>query len=412
MLLGVLNVNVTDDQVSLWRRTKKATTRAMQFTFRFLKSLTAKGKSGNSEDAGATATRGNLQRMQTRASIYTVAEDDDAIQMTPVPSPAPTHDRFSFSPSMDERSYPAPPALGQSATSTAQIKPSPPSGKFYGSVVDPTYNRKQESSAMFRRDNWKNVRVGDWVRIYNNDQVPADMVILATSDADGACYVETKNLDGETNLKVRHALHCGGSIKHARDCENSKFTIESEGPHANLYAYTGLLKWDQVNANDPNKHPVPMTEPISVNNLLLRGCSLRNTDWAIGVVIFTGSETKIMMNAGITPTKRSRIQRELNVNVSFRPMSPRPCRDLGQTCNLISDPTNSCAGFDEFYHLVCHVLAFWYSSGRIFWKERCVAKFLRIWIYWWFSRRGRCHHFLDGNHSLPNIGSGLPLHQS
>jgi phospholipid-translocating ATPase len=60
-----------------------------------------------------------------------------------------------------------------------------------------------------------------------------------------------------------------------------------------------------------------MAEPISINNLLLRGCNLRNTDWVLGVVVFTGLDTKIMMNSGITPSKRSRIARELNWNVIY-----------------------------------------------------------------------------------------------
>ncbi|KAK6361092.1 hypothetical protein TWF730_004841 [Orbilia blumenaviensis] len=302
ILLGVTNVNVTDDQVSLWRRIKKATTRGLHYTFRFLKSLKNKGKS--EQGMGGDPKPGQLQRQQTRASIYTIADDVEAIQMTPVPSPAPTSNRFSFTPGVNERSATIPP----------QNK-NPTNGKFYGSVVDPHYDPQNESPAKFKRDNWKNVRVGDWVRIYNNEEVPADVVIMATSDGDGSCYVETKNLDGETNLKVRHALHCGASIKHARDCEKARFTIESEAPHANLYAYTGLIRWDQVDATDRTRPTIPMTEPISVNNLLLRGCSLRNTDWAVGVVLFTGGETKIMMNAGVTPTKRSRIQRELNINV-------------------------------------------------------------------------------------------------
>ncbi|KAF3205500.1 hypothetical protein TWF679_009261 [Orbilia oligospora] len=302
ILLGVPNVNATDDQVSLWRRIKKATTRGLRYLFYFFKSLKNKGKA--EQGAGGDPKPGQLQRMQTRASIYTIADDGEAIQMTPVPSPAPTSNRFSFTPGVNERSAIIPP----------QNK-IPTNGKFYGSVVDPHYDPKNESPAKFKRDNWKNVRVGDWVRIYNNEEVPADIIILATSDADGACYVETKNLDGETNLKARHALHCGAGIKHARDCEKARFTVESEGPHANLYAYTGLVRWDQVDAADPNKPTMPMAEPISVKNLLLRGCSLRNTDWVVGVVLFTGSETKIMMNAGVTPTKRSRIQRELNINV-------------------------------------------------------------------------------------------------
>ena len=56
-------------------------------------------------------------------------------------------------------------------------------------------------------------------------------------------------------------------------------------------------------------------EAITINNLLLRGCTLRNTKWAIGIVVFTGDDTKIMLNAGVTPTKQSRMSRELNYYV-------------------------------------------------------------------------------------------------
>jgi phospholipid-translocating ATPase len=171
--------------------------------------------------------------------------------------------------------------------------------------------------ARFHQDYWKNVKVGDFVRIYNDDQIPADVVILSTSDPDGACYVETKNLDGETNLKVRHALRSGRKIKHARDCERTQFTIESEAPQPNLYQYSGVTRWTQYSSKSPDSQGEEMVEPISINNLLLRGCNLRNTDWVLGVVIFTGFDTKIMMNAGITPSKRSRIVRELNWNVIY-----------------------------------------------------------------------------------------------
>ncbi|KAJ6260842.1 Phospholipid-transporting ATPase DNF1 [Drechslerella dactyloides] len=308
ILLGVTNVNATDDQISLWRQIKKASSRGLRAAFHFLKSLRKKD-----EGSQGGAPKG-LQRMNTRASIYTIAEDVEAIQMTPVPSPAAPHGQFSF-PS-DQQDGGAADSIRPAPTGSSPTKGKiSPSGKFYGSVVDPRYDPKEQSQAKFKRDNWKNVQVGDWVRIYNNEEVPADVVILATSDSDGACYVETKNLDGETNLKARHAMHCGAAIRHARDCERAKFTIESEGPHANLYSYNGLMKWDQLDPNGEGDSIISMTEPITVNNLLLRGCSLRNTDWAVGVVIFTGSETKIMMNAGITPTKRSRIQRELNFNV-------------------------------------------------------------------------------------------------
>lgn len=187
--------------------------------------------------------------------------------------------------------------------------------KLHRDVVNHT--KQVPGKARFKRDVWKNVQVGDFVRIYNNDQIPADIAVLSTSDTEGGCYVETKNLDGETNLKLRNALQCGMTVKHARDCERADFVIESEPPHANLYRYSGLIHWKQQDPRHPEQPATEMTEPISINNLLLRGCSLRNTEWVIGVVLFAGSETKIVINSGITPSKRSRITRDLNWNVIY-----------------------------------------------------------------------------------------------
>lgn len=52
--------------------------------------------------------------------------------------------------------------------------------------------------------------------------------------------------------------------------------------------------------------------PVNLNTVLLRGTVLRNTEWVIGVVVFTGIDTKIVMNSGGTPSKRSRVERMMN----------------------------------------------------------------------------------------------------
>jgi phospholipid-translocating ATPase len=228
-----------------------------------------------------------------RTSFSSIRED---IQMTPVPSPLPSGKGVSLTQNQELRQ------------SIGPIRRDP------GSVINPT--REASGNAKFKRDYWKNVQVGDLLRIYNDDQIPADVVVLSTSDPEGACYVETKNLDGETNLKLRHAMRCGHGIKHARDCEKTEFFIESEAPHPNLYQYSGVLRWNQIDRNKPHS-PGEISEPISINNLLLRGCNLRNTEWVLGVVVFTGDDTKIMLNGGISDRKRSRITRELNWNVIY-----------------------------------------------------------------------------------------------
>lgn len=312
------NVNVSEDNVSLWRRIKKATSRGIRVLLNLWKTRKNR-KSGSGKTYAERALDESRHSIETRrsdrASIATTRNSfhpaaetrSDDIQMTAVPS------------SLHKDGFEDQPLTGISGTASAEQDQKRQSGPnpitFHGDIVNHT--KQVSGKARFKKDIWKNVQVGDFVRIYNNDQIPADIAVLSTSDPDGACYVETKNLDGETNLKLRNALQCGMKATHARDCERAEFTVVSEAPHANLYSYSGAIQWKQHNVRHPEQPGNDMSEPISINNLLLRGCSLRNTKWVIGVVLFAGSETKIMINSGITPSKRSRITRELNWNVIY-----------------------------------------------------------------------------------------------
>ncbi|CAG8454919.1 14684_t:CDS:2 [Funneliformis caledonium] len=171
-------------------------------------------------------------------------------------------------------------------------------GSGGASTSDNKGDSLEESDAKWVESRWQDVKVGDIIKLKNNDSVPADMIILSTSEPDGLCYVETKELDGETNLKIRHCVPSTASLKSETDCERVSFYVDSEPPHANLYSYTGVLHWsDQPGAESGQK-----VEPISINDVMLRGCVLRNTEWAICLVIFTGTDTKIMLNSGDTPS--------------------------------------------------------------------------------------------------------------
>lgn len=181
----------------------------------------------------------------------------------------------------------------------------------------------------WEKTRWQDINVGDYIMVRNDEDVPADIVILSTSDNDNVCYVETKNLDGETNLKVRQALSATSEIKTVHDCERAAFYIESEPPHVNLYQYSGVMKW-QIDM--PEEHATARsgvshekTEAITFNNVLLRGCVLRNTEWVIGIVVFTGDETKIMLNSGRTPSKRSKIAKATNPHASIQSLSLQCC---------------------------------------------------------------------------------------
>lgn len=147
---------------------------------------------------------------------------------------------------------------------------------------------------------WSKLVVGNLVRIKSNEYFPADLVLLSTSNDEGICYIETSNLDGESNLKTRRALE--QTWKYGNANEASKFTgeIHCEHPNDSLYSFTGNLIIGKE------------TYPISVENVLLRGCSLKNTSWTVGIVIFAGHETKVMKNALNVPSKRSRLEKKID----------------------------------------------------------------------------------------------------
>ncbi|KAF7717935.1 Uncharacterized protein PECH_002660 [Penicillium ucsense] len=307
------NVNSSEDNISLWRRIKKASTRGAIASYKWAKKAFTKKKANEEDPQDEDRRPSYLTTAEPRSSIYSHRNSmaaDAAIPMTAVSPPAAEVREDWPIPNNPEVKYLHP----DSAARNSLLSPTSLDKKT-GSILDKT--KETPGTARFKRDHWKSIQVGDFVRLYNEDPVPADIVILSTSDPDGACYVETKGLDGETNLKVRQALHCGRQVRHARDCEKAEFTIESEAPHANLYAYNGAIRWDQRDPRYPDAPRKEMVEPITINNMLLRGCSLRSTEWVLGVVVFTGGDSKIMLNSGATPAKRARLAKDLNWNVIY-----------------------------------------------------------------------------------------------
>eukprot|EP00252_Welwitschia_mirabilis_P016484 TRINITY_DN3634_c0_g1_i2.p1 TRINITY_DN3634_c0_g1~~TRINITY_DN3634_c0_g1_i2.p1 ORF type:complete len:369 (+),score=47.07 TRINITY_DN3634_c0_g1_i2:263-1369(+) len=147
---------------------------------------------------------------------------------------------------------------------------------------------------------WKKLQVGDLVRVKQDTFFPADLLFLSSTNPDGVCYIETANLDGETNLKIRKALERTWDFLHPEKASEFKGEVQCEQPNNSLYTFTGNLIIGK------------QTLPLSPNQILLRGCSLRNTEFIVGAVIFTGHETKVMMNSMNVPSKRSTLERKLD----------------------------------------------------------------------------------------------------
>lgn len=152
---------------------------------------------------------------------------------------------------------------------------------------------------------WEDVRVGDFVKIFDNEAIPADIVVCATSEDEDLAFVETKNLDGETNLKSRHAVSALSFLRSANECAKlqNSFQVRCDRPDNDMYRFN-------ANASISGQ-----TTPIDLSMTLLRGTVLRNTKWVIGLVVFTGLDTKIVLNSGGTPSKRSKVERQMNPQV-------------------------------------------------------------------------------------------------
>ena len=148
---------------------------------------------------------------------------------------------------------------------------------------------------------WKHVVVGDIVQVKKNREFPADLILLASSGEQGMSYIDTCNLDGETNLKIRNSLEHTKKFDSPEKISGLQGYFEYEPPNNRLYNFTGKLKLSSGEEF-----------PVDNDNILLRGSTLRNTDWVLGQVIYTGSQSKIMMNAQKGRLKQSNVEHVVN----------------------------------------------------------------------------------------------------
>uniref|UniRef100_A0A8C3LEX4 Phospholipid-transporting ATPase n=1 Tax=Chrysolophus pictus TaxID=9089 RepID=A0A8C3LEX4_CHRPC len=147
--------------------------------------------------------------------------------------------------------------------------------------ADNAVNKKQtQGRKLFKVD------VGDIVIIKGKEYIPADTVLLSSSEPQAMCYIETSNLDGETNLKIRQGLPLTSEIKDIESLMRLSGRIECESPNRHLYDF-----------------------------ILLRGAQLRNTQWVHGIVVYTGHDTKLMQNSTSPPLKMSNVERITNIQI-------------------------------------------------------------------------------------------------
>jgi phospholipid-transporting ATPase len=147
---------------------------------------------------------------------------------------------------------------------------------------------------------WRDLKVGDIVWIKKGQEVPADVIQLTSGSEEGSSYVDTCNLDGETNLKIKSALPATASANTHALVSKIQMTLEYECPNKRLYTFNGKAVIDSK------------TVPVDNDCVILRGSVLRNTKWIYGLIVYAGKQSKIQMNSRRASQKMSNVEKVAN----------------------------------------------------------------------------------------------------
>ena len=146
--------------------------------------------------------------------------------------------------------------------------------------------------------------VGDIVHLSCDEMIPADLLVLRSSDEHGLCYIDTQNLDGEANLKQREVPRGFTDRQKVFHPQDFRSTLECDMPTTKIYRFHGSIV-----------HSWGERVPVGKDNLLLRDCVLKNTNFVEGLVVYAGHESKAMLNNGGPRYKRSKLERQMNLEV-------------------------------------------------------------------------------------------------
>ncbi|XP_011693120.1 PREDICTED: probable phospholipid-transporting ATPase IF [Wasmannia auropunctata] len=146
------------------------------------------------------------------------------------------------------------------------------------------------------------IMVGDFVKVSRDEDVPCDIVLLY-SETPGCCYVTTSNLDGETNLKTLLVPKVVSTMT-LQEIVAMQATITCQQPMANLYTFQGKLEIND-DGGGTSGH-------LTIDNLMLRGSRLKDTEYVVGCAIYTGQDTKLSLNSKIISNKFSTAEKSIN----------------------------------------------------------------------------------------------------
>jgi phospholipid-translocating ATPase len=155
------------------------------------------------------------------------------------------------------------------------------------------------------------LRVGDLVLLEKDQRIPADLILLRTSDTSGTCFVRTDQLDGETDWKLRVAVPSCQSLADDPALLALDAEIYADAPGKDIHAFVGTFTLNNNSSVLGEGARAPGVEPLSAENTLWANTVLASGS-AVGFVVYTGPETRAVMNTSHPQTKVGLLDLEIN----------------------------------------------------------------------------------------------------
>ena len=166
-------------------------------------------------------------------------------------------------------------------------------------------------SKTFIKDKWENIKLGDIILVKNNEQFPCDLIFLESSmESNGQCKVETKNINGETNLQIKKI---NNNNNRNRRLDKFNYFCLTKKPNEFIYEFEAVLYNIDDNLNI-NKNEILY---YNYDNFILRGSGLRQTEFIIGAAVYIGHNTKSMRNNPLAKQKLSKLEILMNYQILF-----------------------------------------------------------------------------------------------
>ncbi|KAL8279641.1 hypothetical protein RQP46_007954 [Phenoliferia psychrophenolica] len=158
------------------------------------------------------------------------------------------------------------------------------------------------------------LKVGDLVLLEKNQRVPADLVLLRTSDPSGSCFVRTDQLDGETDWKLRVAVERTQALADDGQLLQVEGDVYADPPTKDIHTFVGNITLRSVPPSGEGEESSPLeqrVEPLTAESMLWANTVLAAGS-VVGLVVYTGTETRAVMNTSQPGTKTGLLDLEIN----------------------------------------------------------------------------------------------------